>query len=316
MANDRLIVPARTEGAEVITLGASRRRHATRRPLRTIAVTSGKGGVGKTSIAAALAVSLSRSGARVLALDGDLGKANLDLVMGVLPGRSMIDALLGRCSIEDTLVAGPQGVTLLPTCSGRYDLANLSDRERYGLFSAIDRLEDRFDVLIIDTAAGITSNAVAFASAAREVVLVATPEPTSLADAYAMAKVLCSRCKVPRVRVLANMVTSAREGEWVFQKLASLTDRFLDIGMDYLGFIYRDGAVPASVLRGRPFNLAEPDSPASRCVAAIAAKVGLDNGAAQGHGGIGLFWRRLIDTPESSRFEAPQAVAIHQGASR
>jgi len=310
MTDDRLFRPARSEGAQVIPVGVAR-RGAAGRTLRTIAVTSGKGGVGKTSIAAALAVSLGRSGARVLALDGDLGKANLDLVMGVLPGRSLIDALAGRCSIEDTLVSGPEGVTLLPTCSGRYELANLGDEQRYGLFSAIDSLEHRFDVLLVDTAAGITSNAVAFAAAARDVVLVATPEPTSLADAFAMAKVLSRRCQVPRVRVLANMVSSPREGELVFRRLANLADRFLDIGMDYLGFVYRDPCVPASVARGRPFNLAEPESPASRCIAAIAAKVGL-GGAAHGHGGIGLFWRRLIEIQEAP--PQPPRMAVPQGA--
>jgi flagellar biosynthesis protein FlhG len=284
-------------------------RRAARR-LRTIALTSGKGGVGKTNLCAGLAVAMARAGARVLTVDGDLGKANLDIVMGVLPGRSLVDALSGLCPIEDVLVAGPEGITILPTCSGRYELANLSDAERYGLFSAIDRLEDRFDVLLIDTAAGITGNAVAFAAAAREVVLVATPEPTSIADAYAMTKVLSRRCGVSRVRVLSNMVQSPRQGEQVFRRLAHLTERFLDVGVDYLGFVYRDGAVAAAVESGRPFLLAEPEAPASRCVQAIAGKLSTDDDAPD-RGGIGLFWRRLIETDRET-----EPVRVRQGASR
>jgi len=281
------------------------------RALRTIAITSGKGGVGKTNLCAGIAIALARSGARVLTLDGDLGKANLDIVMGVMPGRSLCDALSGQCGIEDVLVDGPEGIRILPTCSGRYELANMSDTERHGLFAAVDRLEDDFDVLLIDTAAGITSNAVAFAAAARDVVLVATPEPTSIADAYAMTKVLAKRHRVRRIRVLANMVQSPRQGEQVFRRLAHLTDRFLDVGTDYLGFVYRDEAVGKSVERGQPFLIAEPEAPASRCVAAIAAKLGLDADAPGDRGGVGLFWRRLLDT-ERDR-EAPQ---LQQGASR
>jgi flagellar biosynthesis protein FlhG len=310
MNDDRPLPFARALG-QVVPLGAARRRGAAK-PLRTIAVTSGKGGVGKTSVCAALAVSLARSGARVLALDGDLGKANLDLVMGVLPGPSLLDAIEGRAAIEDALVDGPEGVTLLPTCSGHYDLANLGERQRHELFTAIDRLEERFDVLLIDTAAGITSNAVTFAAAAREVVVVATPEPTSLADAYAMAKVLSRRFGVPRLHVLANMVASPREGEWVFRKLAGLADRFLDVGTDYLGFVYHDAAVARSISTGRPFPTAEPDCPASRCVAAIAARLGAVERAAHGHGGVELFWHRLLDTPAPGA--APALIA--QGAHR
>ena len=280
-------------------------------PLRTIAITSGKGGVGKTNLCASIAVALRRSGARVLTLDGDLGKANLDIVMGVMPGRSLLDMLAGRCGIEDVLVDGPEGIRILPTCSGQYELANMSDTERHGLFAAIDGLEAHFDVLLVDTAAGITSNAVAFAAAAREVVLVATPEPTSIADAYAMTKVLARRCRVRRVRVLANMVQSPRQGEQVFRRLAHLAERFLDVGMDYLGFVYRDAAVASSVERGRPFLLAEPEAPASRCVAAIAAKLGLLAEAAGDRGGVGLFWRRLIET-ERDRM----TPRLQQGASR
>ena len=315
MTDDRRSGPARGDGADVIPVRSARNHRGPGRPLRTIALTSGKGGVGKTSIAASLAISLSRAGARVLALDGDLGKANLDIVMGVLPGRSLMDALAGHCPIEDVLVSGPEGVTILPTCSGRYDLANLSDEERYGLFSAVDRLEDRFDVLLIDTAAGITSNAVSFAAAARDVVIVATPEPTSVADAYAMIKILSRRFQVPRVHVLANMVASPREGELLFRRLAHLTGKFLDVGIDYLGFVYRDSSVLASLSRGQPFSLANPECPASRCVAAIAAKIG-HGPVTQGHGGIGLFWRRLAEADRAPYVETERTLPVHQGANR
>ncbi len=269
-------------------------------PAKVIAIASGKGGVGKTSVAANLSIAFAQQGKRVLAMDADLGLSNLNLCFGVSPALSLVDLVDGSASIDEVLCEAPEGVSLLPGCSGNYDLANLLVEERYDLFEAIDTLEDQFDVLLLDTGAGIGSNAVSFAAAASEVVMVVTPDPTSLADAYAFIKVASTRFGVKRFHVIANMVTSVAEGEAVFHRLANFTDRFLSVGLEYLGFILRDVAVRQSVRRGTPLLMGKPDALASGCLRRIAARIlnlPRDNA---GSGGIKLFWRRIAGLREAS----------------
>jgi flagellar biosynthesis protein FlhG len=266
---------------------------------QVIAVASGKGGVGKTSLVANLAVAFANDGRKVLAIDGDLGLANLDLALGVAREHTLMDILSGRAGIEDVLVEAPAGVQVLPACSGQYDLANLEDQPRYALFSAIDSLEGRFDTVLIDTAAGIGSNAIAFAAAAQQVVVVATAEPTSLADAYALVKVLSTRCGIERVHVVANMVAGPAEGEEVYRRLCLLADRFLDVALDYSGAILRDAALRRSVHAGIPVVLSEPRASASRCFRGLAHRLAGGQQPIRASGGIQLFWRQLIE-PEAS----------------
>ncbi|MBI5509020.1 MAG: MinD/ParA family protein [Deltaproteobacteria bacterium] len=261
---------------------------------RVIAVASGKGGVGKTTLTANLAIAFARRGHRVLTIDGDLGLANLDLAFGLRPERTLLDLLEGSVPIEAVLATGPQGVALLPACSGRYDLANLADRERVSLFAAIDALERRYDTLLVDTAAGIGSNAVAFAGAAQQVVIATTPEPTALADAYAFIKVLWTRCRVTSVHLVANMVASEAEGEEVYRRMCDLADRFLGVGIDYLGAVVRDRALVRSVHAGVPLLIGEPRSPAARCIEAVATRLSAAPQTGAASGGIGLFWKRLL----------------------
>ena len=261
-------------------------------PPQVIAVASGKGGVGRTSLVANLAIAFARSGLRVLALDGDLALANLDIALGVVAPRSISDVVDGIAPIEDVLTAGPQGVWLLPACSGRYDLTNLSERARYNLFSAIDTLEQRFDLLLIDTAAGIGANSIAFAGAAQRVVILTNSEPTSLADAYAFIKVLSNRCDINRVSVVVNAVKTPREGEEVYACLANLSDRFLGVGLEYLGSICHDYMVSRAIRAGVPLLLHAPDAPASHCISTIAER--LRKPADANGNGIRLFWRQLL----------------------
>ena len=237
------------------------------------AVTSGKGGVGKTQMSANLAVAMAREGLRVLLLDADLGLASLDLALGLRPERDLRDVVRGHCPIEEVVLVGPCEVHLVPACPGRYDMANLGPAERRRLVSEVSRIAEQFDVLVVDTGAGIGSNAVAFAASADEVLLVVTPDPSSLRDAYAMAKVLHRRAGVDAVRVVANQVRSEAEGYALFERLEGIVRQFLTLRLEYLGSVPRDEVVGASVAGGTPFVLAHEESQAARAVEAMARRL-------------------------------------------
>ncbi len=272
-------------------------------PLRTaitpmsptvIAVTSGKGGVGKTNISVNLALALGARGARVLCIDADLGLANMDIIMGVAPTYTAAELVRGDVAIDDVLVEAHENVWLLPGASGQYDLANLTDAQRRGLFEMVDTLDSRFDAIVVDTGAGVGSNAVGFAGAAKDILVVVTPEPTSVADAYGIIKVLSTRCAVRRVKIITSMVASASEGEQVFRRISSLAARFLDVSLDYLGAMPRDPSLSRAVMRGEPSLLAYPDAPFSRAIASVAGKLWTSDDPDDRQGAIRLFWRKLL----------------------
>jgi len=265
-----------------------------------IAIASGKGGVGKTSLVANLAVAFGEMGHRVLALDGDLGLANLDITFGTHAPLSLADLVDGTASVQDVLRPVANNVYLLPACSGRYDLANLASRERYELLSAIDGMDQHFDTVLIDTAAGIGSNSIGFAGAAERVLIVVNGEPTSLADAYAFIKVLATRCGVERVEVVSNMVRSTLEGEEVFKSLCRMAERFLGVGMDYMGCVMRDRMVSRSLFMGQPLLVVAPTCPASQSIRQLANRLSRQQRTARAaSGGIQLFWRRLVASEAS-----------------
>ena len=280
--------------AETLRALGMRNLETGERPAHVIAITSGKGGVGKTNITASLAMAMERQGLRVLVLDGDLGLANLDIALGVTPRATLLDLLEGQVSIEHAVTRVSDGVSLLAGCSGRFDLANLTPQERYCLFSAIDPLERDFDVLLIDTGAGIGSNAVELAGAAQTVVVVGNDEPTSLADAYAMIKVVASRSGVSRFGFVANMVRTESEGRAVYGKLSSLVDRFLGVRLRYLGAVHEDRVVPRCLRKGVPFFVSDPGAAASVCVEDLARRLMKAGDELQVQGGISLFWKRLV----------------------
>lgn len=255
------------QAAGLRALSASPRVYRLRRPHggpHVVAVTSGKGGVGKTQIAANLAVGLAMEGKRVMLLDADLGLASLDLALGLSPAWSLLSVLRGDRSVREILVDGPCGVSLVPACPGRYDMANLSTAQREHLFGLVQEAAADYDTLIIDTGAGIGSNAVGFASYADDVLLVTTPDPTALRDAYAMAKVLHRRSGLDRVYVVANQVESERGGAELHERMRHIVSQFLSLELGYLGSVPMDPAVRESSTLGKPYVLRAPASLAAR----------------------------------------------------
>ena len=239
-------------------------------PGRVISVTGGKGGVGKSMIAVNLAV-LYGQRSRTLAFDGDVGMADLNLLLGVAPIRSLLDVIHGH-PVEDVLVKA-HGIHLLPGLNGSFTLANLDENARHALWAAVDSLEDKFDTLIVDTAAGIDQMTVDLAGAASQVIVVVNPEPLSLADAYATLKALRHRQALTRAFVLPNRVRTPSEADEVFGRLAALADRFLGISLTALPAVPFDPSVTDSASAGIPHVILNPDAPASRALKQVVRRL-------------------------------------------
>ncbi len=267
------------------------------RPARVIAVASGKGGVGKTNVSANLALALQMSGEQVLLMDADLGLANVDVLFGLQPTFHLQHVLEGRCTLQEALVEGPQGLTIVPAASGLGQMANLSHAEHVGLIRAFSELQTPVDTLVIDTAAGIADGVLTFCRAAQEVLIVANNEPASLTDAYALIKVLSRDQGVKRVQVVANMVRSAAEGYELFEHLRRVSDRFLDVHLVFLGAVPYDEFLQRAVRRQRAVLEAYPSAPSSiafRTLAQAIQKWPPPQGA-RGH--VEFFVERLVGAP-------------------
>jgi flagellar biosynthesis protein FlhG len=245
-------------------------RHLTggRPRARVIAVASGKGGVGKTFLTTNLAVLAGRRGLRVLLVDGDLALANVDVVLSARAPRTIDDVLHGRCSIVEALARGPYGIHLLAAGSGVRGLAQLDDLARGRLLDEISTLESSFDVILIDCGAGIGDNVLFLASAATSCVLVLTPEPTALVDAYATAKAL-SEVGTGALEVVVNCATSDTDARATFGRLAAVVGRFLPMRLRYLGGVLRDDAVRKAVMARRPVVDFLPGARATAALAAV-----------------------------------------------
>ena len=246
---------------------------APRRAPTVIAVGGGKGGTGKTMLTANLAVALGARGRRVLAVDADLGLSNLDLALGVSPACTVIDALFNGQPLGAVLTPGGHNVQLLAGALGRSDLLALGPHGRMGLTDAIRDVQAQFDIVLLDMASGIGEHVTHFAGSAKRVIVVATPEPTSLADAYAFVKVLRAQCDIKEAHFVANMVRSQADGEALYGRVAQLADRFLGVDLGFLGALSHDGAVPDSIRRRRPFVRENPQAAVSYGVEAIAARL-------------------------------------------
>ena len=266
----------------------------TRPALKVFAVTSGKGGVGKSNVAANLAIHVAKSGKRVLVIDADLGLANIEILFGLKPRFHLGDVLAGDRPIDEVLVQGPHGICLLPAGSGIQSLTQLSDTEKMQFITALDPLEDLFDVVFIDSGAGIGDNVLFFVGAAQEAILVVNPEPTALIDAYAVVKVLSQQAGVQSFSVIVNPVVDELAARGIFHKLTTVTNRFLNARMRHLGYIPRDENFHRAIMAQRPICDLFPSSPASRALVSISERLFAESAQPQLESGLKVMWQRLL----------------------
>ncbi len=258
---------------------------------RVIAVTSGKGGVGKTNFSTNLSLVLAKQGKRVIVVDADLGLANLHVVFGFTPERSLEHVLRGDCALKDILCMAPGGVQVIAGGSGIVDLANLTERQRDGFIAGLQELDTLADVIIIDTGAGLSRGVLAFLNAAEEIIVVTTPEPTSLTDAYATIKVVAHENPTAKQRLVVNMAQSEAEADAVAHKLTLIAQRFLGIAPEYLGFVPLDASVPRAVRAQQPFVIGQPHSEAAKAIEVIVERLGYKENEAHPTGFTGFMNR-------------------------
>jgi flagellar biosynthesis protein FlhG len=277
---------------EIVDAKGSVARNKEQRP-QIIAVTSGKGGVGKTNVVANLSVSLSELGKKVVVLDADFGLANLDVLLGLTPRYHLGHVLYGNKSLSEIMVQGPKGIQIIPASSGLQRMAELTLAQRNHLIESFTHLDEDTDYFIIDTAAGISRNVIHFLLAAQEVIVVSAPEPTAIVDAYAIIKILLAEDHDKNIQVLINSVENADDAHEVFCQINSVVKRFLSREIEYLGHIERDAHVTQAVRSQMLVTHRFPNAPASRCFRDLARRVARQEGAPQL--ADGLVWEKLLN---------------------
>ncbi len=260
--------------------------------LRVLAVSSGKGGVGKTNIVANLAYLLSKQNKKVLVVDADLGLNNIDILLGLYPKFHIGDVLSGEKTVQDIIIKGPADINLLPAGGGLQELTQLDGEKKILLMEELDRVSDGYDFLIFDTGAGISTNVTYFCSAAHEILLVATAEPTSLTDVYALIKTLYIKHSQKYFRMIINSVDSESEAQLIFRNLAAVTDRFLpNVSVEYFGYIVSDSNVTKAVRRQKAFSEIYPYAKVTQCVKKLAQKMIAEKRSMINEEQPSLFWR-------------------------
>src|SRR4029077_1923899 len=266
------------------------------------AITSGKGGAGKTNVGANLAAALILRRKRVMVIDADLGLANLDLFLGVKPKHTLADFFTGVASLEEIITVNRQGILLLPGASGVPEITALRHDQKLALLTELDALTHEMDLVLVDTGSGISDTVTYFTTAAQEIVVVVTPEPTSLTDAYALVKVLTSTHHEKRFRILANNVCSEAEARHLFDTLSRTALRFLNASLDLLGWIPRDPLLARAVARARMVVGDAPDARSPQAFQSIADRL-LESVAAgvKIKGNLQFFFQRVLEAGRAER---------------
>ena len=262
---------------------------------RVISVTSGKGGVGKTNIVTNLAFAISQLGKRVLVLDADLGLGNIDVLLGIVPKYNLLHVINGMKKISEVILNGPGKIMILPASSGVLEITNLTDQQKMHLLEEFESIEDDVDVLLIDTGAGISTNVMYFNVAAQEIVVVVSPEPTSITDAYAMMKVLSLKYSENHFKLLVNSVSGDKEAMNVFRNISLVAEKFLNISIDYLGYIPRDENIVKAVKQQKLFIELYPDGEASKSIKSLAKKINGDFNPVKTRGNIQFFLKQFLN---------------------
>lgn len=260
---------------------------------RTISITSGKGGVGKTTLVCNIAFELGRQGHRVLILDGDLGMANVDIMFGLRAQANISHVLDGRAELSDILMEVAPNVHLIPGGSGVYELSRLQPLQKHILLDQVSRLNRDFDFMLVDTAPGIDDNVLYLNAAAQDILVVVTPDPSSLTDAYALIKVLNQRYRETRFSVVANMVKDEIEGRAVFHKLSDVASRFLCVSLDYRGIVPNDLNLRQSIRSQQLVVQMQSRCPASLAIRNLSENLKESAKFTELKGGIQFFWNQL-----------------------
>lgn len=262
---------------------------------RVIAVTSGKGGVGKTNFTINLALAIKSFGHKVIVMDADLGLANVDVALGITPQYTLYNVLKGEKKISEILTNGPEGLQIIAGGSGIQELANLRKWQVDNFINKLEELEGLADILIIDTGAGLSRNVMSFVLAADEVILITTPEPTAITDAYGLVKAMTSKKKEGVVHLVVNKVESAEEADIVVSNLTIVAERFLKLHLKKLGHILDDILVSKAVKSQEPFLLKYPNSLASQCVYKLAAQLTDEQFEEQKPRGVKNFFNKMAN---------------------
>lgn len=280
----------------------SRQQPNPRRPVRVICVTSGKGGVGKTNITVNLALALSLQNQSVMLLDADLGLANVDVMLGLHPRYNLSHVISQERTLAEVIIHGPNGIRIIPASSGVKRMAELTPEENAGLVGAFSELNDSLDIMLIDSAAGISDSVVTFSRASHDVMVVVCDEPASITDAYALIKLLSQDYGMDRFQILANRVATPQAGRELFNKLVKVSDRFLDVNLSFCGFIPEDPQLRKAVQAQRAVVEAFPGSRSAEAFHRLATQIvgrwPLPRGAS-GH--LQFFIERLVDPAYRSR---------------
>ncbi len=264
------------------------------KPIKVIAITSGKGGVGKTNISANLSIALSQLGRKVVVLDADMGLANIDVLLGIHPQYNLSHVLQSEKSLDEIIVDGPGGIKIIPGASGIQQMSELSSIEQASIIRAFSEIRQEIDIMIVDTAAGISSGVVNLTRACQEVMVVVCDEPTSLTDAYASIKLLNRDYGLYKFQVISNMVKDQQQGQMLFSKLCKVTDHYLDVALNYVGAVPYDESLRKAVQKQIAVLDAYPSSKSSLALKNIARKVNALPATTETMGGLAFFIERMV----------------------
>jgi flagellar biosynthesis protein FlhG len=263
---------------------------------RIITITSGKGGVGKTNISTNLAIAYAQTGKKVILMDADLGLANVNVVLGIIPKYNLYHLIRKQKAMADIIMDTNYGIRIVAGASGFAKIANLTEEERKSFVGELSELSNA-DILIIDTSAGVSNNVLSFVEAADEALIVTTPEPTAITDAYGIIKIIATEMDKQNLglKLIVNRVKSVVEGRKVADRMIMIANQFLNLKVDYLGYVYEDASVQNAVLRQKPFIIVDPKGKAAMCMRHIVSR--LEGVEYRGGSGIGNFLRKLLGRP-------------------